>query len=474
MKKKEEEKPQRTKEFIEKFSNEAKEILKNSKLFEDLVAELDKEIVGEIEARKVLILCAYGGRLVENCQTASFNILVNDVSGVGKDYLSSKCLQLLPPQNFIKKTRISGTVLNYWHNAEEEPWWTWNGKVLYLEDISESILNHDVFKVMCSSGSSASIVIDKKVVDLEIIGKPVIIVTTATATPTPELVRRFVILNLDSSKNQTFEIMKRHSEFRKKGIIPEINKKIRNAMQFLNPVKVKIKFAESIYPHFPIKNIIMRTHYPRFLDFISASTGLHQFQRTQDEEGFYLATGQDYDIARECFLKLCSNRYMIPLTINQKKILQIFEDSPLIEGTVAHFNSTSMNFMSDRALSYNLSLLSQYGILETAEKINPQNKTVTIYRLCDSYKPNQKITIPTYEELCRIASLPSDTNIPTTTSLSSIPNKKDKKDLFLEVAKVPKREVGVSTCNIPAKEPTEKEIKEILTDFELNPEVEKI
>ena len=402
---------------------EAKQILKDPKLFEKIYkTEIDKKVVGELETRKVLVLCAYGGRLVENSQLTSFNLCVNDDAGKGKDYVADASLEMLPKLNYIKKTRISPNVLNYWHNAKDEPQWTWNGKVLYLEDISETILNHEVFKLMCSSGSSATIVKDQKVLELEIKGKPVMIITTATATPSPEMVRRFVMVNLDGSQDQTKEIMKRHSEFRKKGIIPEVDEKIKYAQQFLKRVKVRILFADLIDEHFPSQNIIMRTHYPRFLDFISASAGLHQFQRKKDKDGFILATEQDYDIARECFLKLCSNKYMIPLTINQKKILEFFEAELLLEGTIAELHASKMNFISDRALSYNLSILGRYGILETTPKTNQQNKVVECYRLAGSYKPNEKINIPTYKELCQSASLPSEPSMPSLTSLPSIPN----------------------------------------------------
>jgi len=451
----------RTSESINKKANESIELLKDPELFNRIIlTELDKKIVEEYETRKVIVLCAYGGRLVENAQIASFNLMVNDDAGTGKDYITGASLELLPKQNYIKKTRISANVLNYWHNAEDEPQWTWDGKVLYLEDISETILNHDVFKVMCSSGSSATIVKDQKVLDLEVEGKPIMIITTATATPNPELTRRFVMLNLDSSIHQTKEIMKRHSLFRKKGIIPVVDENIKYAMQLLNRVKVKIEFADLIDGHFPAKNIIMRTHYPRFLDFISASCAFHQFQRKKDNEGFYLAEGKDYDLARECFLKLCSNKYMIPLTINQKKILEKFELEPLLEGSIAQLY-VKMNFMSEKSLGYNLRLLSQYGILETEESTNIQNKTVTIFRLCGSYKPNEKISIPTYKEICSLTSEPTTPTTPTTTTIHTIPTKKDKKGDFLEVPKVPKWKSG-SGDDINLQES-----RKILEDFDL-------
>lgn len=438
-----------------------KKILKDPNLFEIIYKrELDKKVVGEEETRKVIVLCSYGGRLVKNSQIASFNLCVNDDAGTGKDYITNASLELLHEQFYTKKTRISPNVLNYWHNSKDEPQWTWDGKVLYLEDISEGILNHEVFKVMCSSGSSASIVKDQKVLELEVKGKPVMIITTATATPNPEMTRRFVMLNLDSSRDQTKEIMKRHSEFRRKGIIPRTDDEIKMAMQLLDRVEVKIPFADKIYEHFPTNNIIMRTHYPRFLDYISASASLHQFQREKDNDNFILAIGQDYNIARDCFLKLCSNKYMIPLTIHQKRILEIFEKEPLLEGTISELHASKMNFISDRALSYNLSILARYGILETIPQTNKQNKVVECYRLAGSYKPNEKINIPTYEELCQLTSLPST---PSIHSSSSTPSEHTKKEVFLKEAKVTKREIGFGD---EANMEKIREAKEILEDFE--------
>ena len=436
-----------------------KEVLKDPQLFNKMFKiELDKKIVGEIESRKVIGLCAYGGRLVENSQVASFNLMINDDAGVGKDYTANASLEMMPNQFFEKRTRISATVLNYWHNKKDEPQWSWDGKVLYLEDISENILNHEVFKCMCSSGSKATIVKDQKIVELDIEGKPVMIITTATATPNPELTRRFVILNLNGSVDQTKEIMKRHSEFREQGIMPVVDSRYKLAMQLLKRVKVKIPFASKIHDHFPHNNIIMRTHYPRFLDFINASAAFHQFQR-KEEQGFVIAEGSDYNLARECFLKLCSNKYMIPLTIFQKKILEIFEAEPETSGTIAELHSSSMNFLSDRGLAYNLSMLAKYGILQTEAKINLQNKTVECYKLSKNYQPNEKIDIPTYEMIrgsegsearscpkkptfpedlrvkpknlaslpildndCRIASIPSLPSTPSLSSLPSLPN----------------------------------------------------
>lgn len=376
-----------------------RKILQNPDLFNEItITEYNKKIVGEYEARKVIFLSS-NGRLVENCQTASYNLLINDESGIGKDYVAHSCLSILSNNVYIHKTKISATVFNYWHDSKSEPSWTWNGKVFYCEDISENVLNSDVFKVMSSSGSSATITIKQQAVEISINGKPVNIITSASATPNFELIRRYPILNLDSSINQTREIMKRHSEYKKKGLTPEYNQLYTEALDFLKRVKVKIPFADLIDPYFPANNIMMRTHYPRFLDYVSASTAFHQFQRKQDTEGFILAEDKDYDIARICFLKLCSNKYMIPLTINQKSILKIFEENPGLKGSVSNLHGTKMNFVSDNALQTNLRILVRYGILETNIEKDTWNRDMEVYSLSKSYQPQDNLKLPTYEEI---------------------------------------------------------------------------
>lgn len=402
-----------------KPSYEYMKYLGDSNLFNLITEqEFDKKIVGEIPARKVIFLCSCG-RLVINSQVASYNLLVNDEAGTGKDYITKNVLKILPKDIYIHRTRISPAVFTYWHNAKYEPEWTWDGKIFYPEDISENVLNSDVFKVMCSDGSNATMVIKQRAIDIKIEGKPVMITTTATATPNPELTRRFVILNLDSSQDQTKLIMQRHSKYKSEGIEPEYNSIITDSLGYLRRYKVKVPFAEFINDYFPSNNVIMRTHYPRFLDFICASTCLYQYQRKKEGE-FLIAEPQDYDIARECFLKICSNKYMIPLTINQKRIMECFEKDKNLQGHISHLHGSVMNFLSIPALQTNLGFLTKYGMLETRNEMVGY-KEVEIYSLSKNYNPNENLYIPTFNEIVE--------NKLKEVDIKDIKDKKDSKDI---------------------------------------------
>lgn len=281
---------------------------------------------------------------------------------------------------------------------------------------------------MCSSGSSATIVIKQRAYDIAVRGKPIIITTTATATPNPELTRRFVILNLDSSEDQTKKVKRRHSEYAKEGIIPEYDEVYRLSMQFLKRVRVKIPFADLIDEYFPDKSIIMRTHYPRFLDYIKASTGFHQYQR-EEKDGFFISDGKDYDIARKCFLKLCSNKYMIPLTINQKKLLDIFEKERGLKLSSSQFHA-KFNFMSLKSVIFNLGILAKYGILKSAIEKDVYGRDLEVYSLSESYNPSENLEIPTYEELYRLSKVSKVSKTSILSKVSKVSGKKEEDGLL--------------------------------------------
>jgi hypothetical protein len=391
-------------------------ILKDPQIFYKITGvggELDKKIVGEVESRQVVFLCA-NGRLVENANKTSYNLFVNDDSGVGKDYIIINVLKIIPEQSWIKRTRIGEKTFTYWHNAKFEPDWTWDGKVFYNEDISNSVLNCDVLKVMASTGSIATIIINQIAVDIEIKGKPVLIITTASATPSRENVRRYSILNLDSGINQTKAIIKKQGEEGAEGITEEYDEDIIEAQKYLKRVKVKIPHAPIIAEYFNQRDdlhVIMRTHFNRFLDFIKSSTAFHQYQRLVDDDGFLVAQKEDYEIARACLEKLTSNPFMIPLTKDQKKLLKILRDVPsTIKGGQKSLNEDEedegysvgeleeyVDFMSDRWLRSELDKLTEFGFLKKgSKKQDASDKKIIVY----SYISNlSDIKLPTWEEL---------------------------------------------------------------------------
>jgi len=176
-----------------KYSKREQECLKflnRPTLLDDIVEDIGKKVVGERDTIKTIFLCSMGS-LVENVNKTSNNLIVNSTTGSGKDWVVERTLEIIPKDRWVKRTRISEKVFTYWHNPKFEPEWTWDGKIFYNEDVSNTILNSDVFKVMSSTGSIATVLVNQRPIDIEIVGTPVMIVTTESASPSREITRRF-------------------------------------------------------------------------------------------------------------------------------------------------------------------------------------------------------------------------------------------------------------------------------------------
>jgi hypothetical protein len=350
------------------INKDIEKLLKDKNLFDLTIKELDKEVVGEIPARKVLLLCA-NGRLVSNANNTSYNLLVNDLSGVGKDHLCNSIGELLPKEDvYIKRTRISPKVLNYWHTGINEDY-NFNGKILYLEDVSKEILNNEVMRTYLSSGSHITVLKDQIILDKELKGKPIVFLTTATVNPKHELLRRLNILTLDSSINQTKEIAKRKCRMAKLGKIEEINSVFIKAFSVLQRVKVKIPYADKIekwIDKIPNENVsvLLRTQITTFLDYIKSNTAFYQCQR-KIENGYYIATKQDYEIAREVFSHLLSNPTMTPLTKQQQMALDVIKALGGDVSMIAQPNVIDkISFWEERNSYKQLNKLVDLGILD--------------------------------------------------------------------------------------------------------------
>ena len=112
--------------------------------------ELEKKHIGDIDSKEVLLLCSLG-RLVEKKKSYSFNCLVLSETSSGKDHLVGSVLKLFPREDYETWGRTSSKTFNYLHNLEEEPDYTYNGKIVYLKEITEGVLNNEVMKEFTSA-----------------------------------------------------------------------------------------------------------------------------------------------------------------------------------------------------------------------------------------------------------------------------------------------------------------------------------
>lgn len=362
--------------------------------------ELDKTIVREEEARKTIFLVCAGGRLVKNAEPTSKNLMINDLSGAGKDYIIKQVLGLIEDDYKIIRKRISQRAFTYWKNAYHNPNWTWDGKIFYNEDISNSVLNSDVFKVMASSDGEniSTMVINQVAYDIKVVGKPVMLITIAHANPKNENLRRFPICNIDTSEEQTKLIIKKQAEYHKTGKKLSYDPNLIYVLGKLTRINVIVPYADKLVELFNTTNVIVRTNFNRFVDYIKFSTAIHQYRREINDDSFFIADGQDYDIGRAAFLKTTSNVYSIPLTKKQQEILNIFlklkNEHPNLYWSAPELEKYFS--FSQRTLYKYLDELFENGFLEKdKQEREGVSKPVAVYRYIDV----ANINLPTWKEL---------------------------------------------------------------------------
>jgi len=419
-------------------TNSEADILTDPQLLERINKEFDKKIVGEVESRITIFMVA-NMRNVENLNKATDNLMVNAVSGTGKDYITECIFDILPSDEKEELVRTSPKVLAYTRNSLIEPTSTWRKCSLRLEDVGNNVLNDDAFKVFSSANPNkinfSKIVNKGKIIEIGIDGKPPIIMTTAQSTPREEQLRRFPILYLDEGIDQTKEIIRRQAEYAIKGKSVDYDDEITNALSKLKRIKVKIPFADILTKIFCPENVIVRTHFPRFLDYIKSSTSLFQYQRQTDEQDFYIAQKEDYEIARKMLIKTTSNILMIPLTKLQKCILELFEKENLQRKStdeIENYQEIKELNISQEWLRKQLDFLVSKRFLkkDRERRMNEAGKIIPKPIFVYTYNLLQKLEIPTWDELMKISSNTQVNEVNEVNDLKTDKNKNEKKDKF--------------------------------------------
>lgn len=363
-----------------------KQYLEEGRLWEYIVIdELNKKHIGDLESKEIVFLSTLG-RLVKNKKPFSFNIILHSESSAGKDHLVESVLKLFPEKDIEAFGRITKTALTYLHDTKEEPLWTYDGKVLYLEEISEEVLNNEIMKVFTAGLSKSAITKDQKAQVVEVKGKPVVICTTATTKPTPEILNRFSIVKLDESEEQT----KRTYDAEEEEYDEEIIKFLRELKSY--KVIIPISMKKKISNIFPTKRVRYRREFPRFLDIIKAIAIFNQ-SRKPKRKGELIVDWEDYDCAVNVFRSYRSGVASIPLKKEDKRILEALDksDEPL---SVRELVSYMEGYLTQSNIYKHLYSLTNHEILESFDLRDQFNNPVIKYQISDEFKDKNPIQLP--------------------------------------------------------------------------------
>lgn len=206
-------------------------------------------------------------------------------SGAGKSTMQDRLCELVPPDDLIKYTRITGQALFY-----KEP----NALMHKLLAIDEeegaaeaaySLRNLQSGGYLSVSATRTDPQSGKqRAEDYRVNGPTSIFLTTAHPEALDyETRNRFVMLTVDESKEQTRRILERQrwsetlegliAREKREGVI----RRHRDAQRLIEPLRIVI--PESLGLSFPTGRLILRREHKKYLALIKAITLLHQHQR---------------------------------------------------------------------------------------------------------------------------------------------------------------------------------------------------
>jgi len=371
------------------ITKEEKKILEDSNLLLWIIkhTQTEKNLIGEEDT--VLVLTnKLSLRLVKNVSATSGNFLVSDDTGGGKDVTTKAvCETLVPQSKLFHRTHLSEKALNYWDTNKQDGF-TWDKCVLYLEDPEEDLIKSQTFKVMSSGGNKTSVVKDQTLIEQDIPGKPVIVVTSLKASIDEEGGRRWDSKRVDTSVILTKLIIKKKM-LRSMGVGEKnVDTLVSDALHKLKPYEVIIPFADKLLEIFSVDNLVMRTQVDKIIDYIKSSAVLHQYQREKDEFGRVKATWFDYDYSRFVFLALKDIEGQ-PLNKAEEELIDILKSA----GKPLSIKEASENFSHTKQWIYNHidNLKSKKLIREVLEENKEANKEIMKITYGNNFIDNENV-----------------------------------------------------------------------------------
>lgn len=259
---------------------ESLEFLKDPSLFNRILE--DFEIIGLTgeDANKLMGYIAATSRKLDE----PLSILIQSRSAAGKSTLQDAIIMLIPIEDYIKYTRLTGQALFY---KEED---SLIHKLLAIEeehgarDASYSIRNIQSSKYLSIAATGKDPVTGKlKTEEYRVKGPVALMITTTEVELDYETSNRFITLTIDESKEMTERILQKQREQEtlegliRKAETERIIKRHHNAQRLLRPLQVINPYASHLT--FPSESLRARRDHKKYLGLIKAIAFIHQYQR---------------------------------------------------------------------------------------------------------------------------------------------------------------------------------------------------
>src|SRR3990172_7820180 len=259
---------------------EALDFLKDTSLFNRILSDFETVGLTGEDANKLMGYLAATSRKLDE----PLSVLIQSRSAAGKSTLQDAVLSLVPAEDYIKYTRLTGQALFY---KEED---SLVHKLLAIEeehgarDASYSIRNIQSSKCLSIAATGKDPVTGKlRTEEYKVKGPVALMITTTEVELDYETANRFITLTIDESKEMTERILQKQRERQtlagllKKVETERITKRHHNAQRLLRPLRVINPYAELLT--YPAETLRARRDNMKYLGLILAIAFLHQYQR---------------------------------------------------------------------------------------------------------------------------------------------------------------------------------------------------
>lgn len=267
-------------EPTKKDKEAAWKFLNNPDMFKEILTDLETTgIIGE-ETNKLIGYLAAVSRKLDD----PLSVLVQSRSSAGKSTLQDAVLSLVPPEDYVKYTRITDQALFY---KDED---SLMHKILAIEEevgmggAAYSIRNIQTSKKITVAATGKDPGTGKMRTEEYTVNGPIaVMITTTSADLEGETASRFLFVTIDESAQMTEAIHTKQREADTlEGLINKtaseaIVSKHHTAQRMLKPVAVVNPYAK--YLSYPSGTLRTRRDHKKYLGLIKAIACLHQFQR---------------------------------------------------------------------------------------------------------------------------------------------------------------------------------------------------
>ncbi len=259
---------------------EALDFLKSPDLLTRILADFETiGLTGE-DAGKLMGYLAATSRKLDD----PLSVLIQSRSAAGKSTLQDAVISLIPPEDAVKYTRLTGQALFY---KEED---SLVHKLLAIEeehgarDASYSIRNIQSSKHLSIAATIKDPATGKlRTEEYKVKGPVALMVTTTEVDLDYETSNRFITLTIDESKEMTERILQKQREQEtlaglvRKADTEAVAKRHHNAQRLLRPLQVINPYAAHLT--FPSDSLRARRDHKKYLGLIKAIAFLCQYQR---------------------------------------------------------------------------------------------------------------------------------------------------------------------------------------------------